>query len=705
MKYFSLTFTLLTILTLSLSVRPSSAGSLDPTFGTGGTVFGTIPGFHPYDIGIALQSDGKIILVGALTGPDSTSDFAVARLNPDGTTDGSFGTNGLVGISYDTNAQEMAVAATVQPDGKIIVVGLAEFGSPSWDFAVARLNQNGSLDAGFGNGGKVKINVGGADYVSDVALQSDGKIIVVGKSRPTPNDDGSIIRLTTNGQLDTSFNGTGKVIIPIGGGSTNDSLNSVLIQTDGKIVAAGYGGTDLAVLRFNSNGTFDTTFDGDGKVLTAIGAHSTVANSVAVQTDGKLIAGGTGNSGSGGQAAFVRYNPNGSIDTTFGTNGKILVDAIPSEQTLITTVLVDSDNRMLALGASRGFSVMMRFQPNGVLDPEFGVGGKLIIRTADSTSDISDGILQPDGKLVVVGGGSSSNNYGISAARFLMEKMSVSTAPFDFDGDGRTDVGIFRPSVGQWWWTRSSDSEVQAVTFGSASDSIVPVDFTGDGKTDVGLWRPSTGEWFVLRSEDFTYYAFPFGADGDIAMPADYDGDGKADAAVFRPSTGMWYINRSSDGAVTTTQFGAAGDRPVTADYDGDGTDDIAVFRPNGTNGAEWWLLRSKDGLLGLQFGSATDMAIPGDYTGDGKTDVAFWRPADGFWHIIRSEDLSYYGYPFGTNGDVPAPGDYDGDGKFDAAVFRPSTGTWYINNSTGGTIAVPFGSSGDQPVPSAFGH
>ncbi len=271
--------------------------------------------------------------------------------------------------------------------------------------------------------------------------------------------------------------------------------------------------------------------------------------------------------------------------------------------------------------------------------------------------------------------------------------------PFDFDGDGRTDIGIFRATVGEWWINRSSTGNTAAVQFGNSTDRIAPADYTGDGKTDVALFRPSSGEWYVLRSEDSSFFAFPFGMSGDIPVPADYDADGKPDPAVFRPSNATWYISRSS-GGTTIAQFGADGDMPVAADYDGDGKADVAIYRPS--NG-QWWLSRSTAGVIVFQFGISTDKAVQGDYTGDGKTDVAFWRPSSGEWYILRSEDFSFYSQPFGTTGDIPSPGDYDGDGKFDTTVFRPSSATWFVNRSTAGTLIQQFGATGDRPIANAF--
>jgi hypothetical protein len=274
------------------------------------------------------------------------------------------------------------------------------------------------------------------------------------------------------------------------------------------------------------------------------------------------------------------------------------------------------------------------------------------------------------------------------------------SAPFDFDGDLKSDLGIFRPSVGEWWINRSSNGVTFAAQFGATTDRITPADFTGDGKTDIAFWRQSSGEWFILRSEDFSFFSFPFGAIGDIPVPGDYDGDGKADATIFRPSTSFWFVRRSSDGGFTIQQFGAADDIPVPADYDGDAKDDIAIFRPSL---GQWWMNRSTAGVLAVTFGNASDKLVPGDYTGDGRADNALWRPSTGEWFILRSSDFSFYSFPFGISSDIPAPADYDGDSKLDATVFRPSNATWYSQRSTAGTLIQQFGATGDRPVANAF--
>jgi murein DD-endopeptidase MepM/ murein hydrolase activator NlpD len=284
-------------------------------------------------------------------------------------------------------------------------------------------------------------------------------------------------------------------------------------------------------------------------------------------------------------------------------------------------------------------------------------------------------------------------------SRTYEHTFHVRSTPFDFDGDGKTDISIYRSSVGEWWIQQSSNAQTLASQFGASSDKIVPADYTGDGKADVAIFRPASGEWFILRSENQSFYSFPFGTSGDIPAPADFDGDNKVDAAVFRLSTATWYISKSTGGTFIQ-QFGQNGDVPVVSDYDGDGKADIAIYR---VASGQWWINRSTAGLIAFQFGSSSDKPVQGDYTGDGKADIALFRPNTGEWFVLRSENQSYYSFPFGTNGDTPAPGDFDGDGKLDATLFRPSANTWYSQRTTAGTLIQSFGQTGDVPVPSSF--
>jgi hypothetical protein len=284
-----------------------------------------------------------------------------------------------------------------------------------------------------------------------------------------------------------------------------------------------------------------------------------------------------------------------------------------------------------------------------------------------------------------------------------VNRPTANRTPFDYDGDGKSDISVFRPSAGAWYLLRSQ-AGFTGVGFGVATDRIIPADYDGDGKTDIAVYRPADGAWYILNSSNGTLSASTFGVAEDLPAPSDYDGDGKADLTVFRPSTGSWYRLNSSNGAFVAVSFGATGDKPTVGDFDGDGKADVAVYRPSA---GAWYRLNSSNGaFVATQFGVSTDVTVPADYDGDGKTDIAVYRPSSGDWFRLSSSNGAFVATNFGTSGDIPAAGDFDGDGKADLSVFRPADGGWYrLNSSNGAFVAQPFGVNGDQPTPSAFSY
>jgi hypothetical protein len=269
--------------------------------------------------------------------------------------------------------------------------------------------------------------------------------------------------------------------------------------------------------------------------------------------------------------------------------------------------------------------------------------------------------------------------------------------PPDFDGDGKTDLSVFRPGAGVWYIRQSLNGAFRAHSLGSSTDRIVPGDYDGDGKTDVAVFQPNDGTWCVLQSSNNSLISQSFGSNGDLPVPRDYDGDGKTDLAVFRPAGGVWYILQTTNNTVRAQHFGIATDRQVPADYDGDLKADVAVFR----NGS-WYIQQSTSGaVIVTQFGDSTDRTVAADYDGDGKADIAVYRPSSGTWYLLRSS-LGFEARQFGLATDQPAPGDYDGDGKCDIGVYR--NGIWYVLQSDSGTLrSEQFGIAGDIATPSSF--
>lgn len=337
----------------------AAPGDLDPTFGVNGRVTTDVASSTDESAyAIAIQSSGKIVISGVSKTTATQYDFATVRYNANGGVDTSFNGTGRVTTSFNVTDSTRGVA--VQPDGKIVIVGYALNTGVPPVFALARYNVSGTLDTTFNSTGKVTTAIGGTgDYASCVALQSDGKIVVAGYAANPLATDFAVVRYNANGSLDTSFNGIGKVTTDIGAQTSGpgDDVIGIALQPDGKIVVAGNATINslsrFAVVRYNVDGSLDDAFGNAGKLTTDSGTLGDTLIGMALQADGKIVLGGNSNTGDseGTYITFARYNPNGVLDTTFGGSGRVSTLLSPTGTT-ISNMALQGDGKIVVAGAS-----------------------------------------------------------------------------------------------------------------------------------------------------------------------------------------------------------------------------------------------------------------------------------------------------------------------------------------------------------------
>ncbi len=435
MKY--LPFAALAAFIHSASALPAD---LDLTFNGTGKVTTSIGGIYEEAAGVAVQSNGKIVVVGTSGNASGNTDIAVLRYNTDGSLDTTFNGTGKVTTAIG-DGDDTGTCVAVQSDGKIVVAGYFSNGT-DLDVAVLRYNSNGSLDTTFGGTGKVTTAIGNGDDTGYcLKVQDDGKIVVGGGTALGGGPRAvAVLRYNTDGGLDTTFNGTGKVITPIG---IDGLCQSLAIQVDGRIVASGATvgndvnvSYDFAVIRYNTNGSLDTTFNGTGKVITAFGGAEG-STGVAVQADGKIVAVGRTNYASP-DYLLARYNTNGTLDTTFGGTGKVTTGfGLLGDFAL--SVALQKNGKVVVAGVSTVTSGpsgntyvadMARYNTNGSLDTTFNGSGKVTMPIGAS-SQFNGVAVQRDGKIVFAGWSTDGPVQQIAVARLQGD--------LDTDGDGLLD--------------------------------------------------------------------------------------------------------------------------------------------------------------------------------------------------------------------------------------------------------------------------
>lgn len=711
------------LLLLLASPAPAAPGSPDPTFdGDGMARYTFAPGFDE-EQAVAVQGDGKAVVAGTASGGGITA-ISVTRHAASGALDPTFGDGGIVTVPF--GAASRCGDVRIQPDGKIVVAGTMTTTLGNQDFLVVRLNPDGSPDAGFGTGGMVSTPIGpGYDVATGLGIQADGKIVVGGYAYISgtfiPNDDFAAARYTSTGALDPTFGTGGVAVVSFGTGS--DRAMGLLIQGDGAIVLGGHapvsGSTKFAMVRLTPSGALDATFDGDGRVTTSILGISDQGFSVGMEpgtptTPDKIVMAGSSSNGSQTLLSLARYNLNGTLDTTFDSDGKVatLVGDVThghaffvrSSSSLIRKIVVTGistgsgesrpyvarylsngaldttfDGDGIAYGVTSGFyghgqavvfhsgaylavgegrqdvyreRHLWRFTESGAPDAAFDGDGRMQLNTSFDRAFGRAVLLQPDGKIVVAGGSSTSD--------FLVARMSadgVLDPTFGTGGATRFTSGFAaglsrladgRFVVGGTSGTRpSSKMAVARLTptgaldpgFSAGSAKLLSVG-SGWAECHASLVQPDgrivlAGECFlnafgatafvVVRLNPTGSFDTNFGTNGVVIVPiGDTAGaraiarqaDGKIVVAGFSTSAGVsrFAVARFDDFGSLDFAFNASGAVVTPVGTGGAVAYDIEVL-PNGrlvaggecTNGAELdaALVRYSDaGVLDATFGS-----------------------------------------------------------------------------------------------------
>ncbi len=415
------------------AATPINVVRIDATYGTTGRFTVDVGGPNQEDnpFSSVLQPDGKLLVSGK--GYNRTSgnfDFTVMRHLANGSLDPTFGWGGIVLTDFYGGHDE-GLAVALQPDGKIVVAGLAARPGPEFpqscqiscltvptDFAIARYNANGSLDSTFGLAGRVTTDFfGGQEFAISVVIQSDGKIVVGGTAYRSKSDaDFALVRYNSNGARDTTFGWNGFVTTSFGSGQ--DTIYRLALASDGKLLAAGTAfGTanqsyDFALARYAANGSLDTSYGWGGRVMTDFYGGNDVIHASLFQPDGKLVVGGLArNPGTGNyDFALARYNTNGSLDAGFGLPsllGRVTTD-FDGSYDQVMDLLLQPDGKIIAPGeqvnpVTQFNFAMTRYNPDGSLDPTFGPNGRVVLDWYGGLDGIHAALLQPDGKVVVSG--------------------------------------------------------------------------------------------------------------------------------------------------------------------------------------------------------------------------------------------------------------------------------------------------------------
>lgn len=419
---------------------------LDPVFGIGGLVTTDFSSAMDEAYAVAIQTDGKIVVAGS-TKSLSNSDFAVARYLDSGELDPSFGTGGKKTINIGSS--DFANAIAIQTDGKIVVGGVIFSGFSSSNFALARLEPNGNLDPSFDGDGIVVTHIGDSEEITALTIQPDGKIVAAGYT----GDDFAVLRYHASGSLDGSFSGDGVAITSFGAGSENVAY-AVAVQADGKIVAAGYSDAassqDFAIARYNPDGSLDATFSGDGRLTTDfLTLSSDFARAIAIQADGKLLVAGYAEK-TGADFALARYTTDGSLDSTFSGDGRLTTDFGGGADYAFAVQIALNGKIVLAGFSEQGDTLedfaLARYLADGSLDTTFSGDGLALtnlgsINGTENSPDLAyAAAIDASNRIVVAGFTELASTTDFAIARYLSPNQRPAVS--SFSKTGSEDVNI-----------------------------------------------------------------------------------------------------------------------------------------------------------------------------------------------------------------------------------------------------------------------
>ncbi len=593
--------------------RLNADGSLDTGFG-GGRITTDVGGVGNAANALALQSDGKIVVAGAnFTGYKAADDMLALRYMAAGALDAGFDGDGIATVDF-AGAGDAARAVAVQPDGKIVLGGSAFTGANDDDFALARLNPNGGLDSSFGGDGKATTDFAGAyDFVSALALTPDGKVLAAGRARGA-TEDFAAARYNADGSLDVGFDSDGLLTTDFA--SSADEAASVLLLPDARFVLAGTAGVasdDFALAGYSANGGLDATFDGDGKAATDFALGQSVIYALAQQSDGKIIAAGAQRVGrsSGNSFTVARYLPSGALDASFGAGGVSVVDfGAPSEA---HGVALQPDGKIIVAGrggsGQNGQFALARLNPNGELDASFGSGGTVATTFTEGGSAASALALQSDGKIVVAG------IIGTGPSDFAFARYNPNgSLDTTFSSDGLATVDINTAADAGWSVALQPDGKIVAAGYAytGASSDFALVRLNGDGSLDAGF--DGDGK---LMTDFGDANSFAYGAtvlsDGRIAVAGEVETNGGDIALALYNAGGGLDATFDGDGK-TTADFGAR--ESATGLALGDDGKLLIGGRKQASDGRDDFLAArfNLDGSLdtGLGAGGATTVSFDG---------------------------------------------------------------------------------------------